>query len=250
MTGSTIFFFNRETDNYEKIKIESYDYTNAMRIIEKIKNLIKKPSISDTNRNKERADTETQLNEYLAEEQKRNKILDKKLCREIQEKNPDEERKSAESRLNEYLAEEQKRKKLLDEKLYQELHGMREKGNNIQVQERDPHRKDPEIKNKNRKIDKTLTAREAQRKPDDVEQKDVQQQILDKQKDDEYNTIIQRVEQSRIEKKGSASSNGSSKPAIDTQFILNEEVSVTNIGPEQLRYTNFPGKIGHTKRKK
>jgi hypothetical protein len=36
---------------------------------------------------------------------------------------------------------------------------------------------------------------------------------------------------------------------INTQFISNNEIDVTNLGSERLRYDKFPGKIGYTRKK-
>jgi hypothetical protein len=69
----------------------------------------------------ERISAEARLNEYLAEERERKKLLDEKLCQELRAKKRDEGRTAAETRLNEYLAEERERKKLLEEKLSREL---------------------------------------------------------------------------------------------------------------------------------
>jgi 5-methylcytosine-specific restriction endonuclease McrA len=43
--------------------------------------------------------------------------------------------------------------------------------------------------------------------------------------------------------------NSRSKIGIDTQFVNKNEVKVTNLGNERLRYDKFPGKIGYTRKK-
>ena len=39
------------------------------------------------------------------------------------------------------------------------------------------------------------------------------------------------------------------KTGIDTQFVNQREVNMTNLGSERLRYDKFPGKIGYIRRK-
>jgi hypothetical protein len=99
-----------------------------MNFINNIKKILKKsfkgenliPSQSSTEkRDIERTEAEKRLTESLAEEQKRKKISEEKLAKEIHAKY--EIRIAAEKRLTEYLAEEQRRKKLLQEKLAEEL---------------------------------------------------------------------------------------------------------------------------------
>ena len=161
------------------------------------------------------------------------KILKKTNTSEI---NRGEERIAAENRLTEYLSEEQKRKKILEEKLSDEL----------QIKKRDQKQRD-----KKRRFDELIAIRKIQHEQNRDEQERIQEKIEEQRRLEESEIVMQRVEQNRLGKIKTEELCiiEEQKPKLDTQFVNQNEVNVTNIGSERLRYDKFPGKIGYVPKK-
>jgi hypothetical protein len=140
----------------------------------------------------------------------------------------DRNRIEKEQRLTEYLAEENKRKKAVEEKLYAEL---QEKKKTNWMETTNEFTDLKKIQQEHQNTECRIT--EEQRKLE------------------EYNAFVKMVEESQTAGTNFVEQIETtySKSNIDTQFIDRNEVNITNLGEERLRFDKFQGKLGYTRKK-